>query len=89
MKQSKCWYCCDKIVVIVSEPSIPVKSDFFKFWDIYLQVMVLIVKSITGGSPKRSKSFFLENKVVVNFDIRHGAKKSCQSGHSFRSYGYL
>ena len=31
--------------------------------------------------------FFLENKVVVNF--RHGAKKSGQSGHPFRSYGYL
>ena len=33
--------------------------------------------------------FFLENKVVVNFNFRHGAKKSGQSGHSFRSYGYL
>ena len=36
-----------------------------------------------------SKSFFLENKVVINFDFRHGAKKSGQSGHPFRSYGYL
>ena len=36
-----------------------------------------------------SKSFFLENKVVVNFDFRHGAKKSSQSGHPFQSYGYL
>ena len=36
-----------------------------------------------------SKSIFLENKVVVNFDFRHGAKKSGQSGHPFRSYGYL
>ena len=33
--------------------------------------------------------FFLENKVVVNFNFRHGAKKSGQSGHPFRSYGYL
>ena len=33
--------------------------------------------------------FFLENKVVVNFNFRHGAKKSGQSGHSFRSYGFF
>ena len=36
-----------------------------------------------------SKSFVLENKVVLNFDFRHGANKSGQSGHPFRSYGYL
>ena len=36
-----------------------------------------------------SKSFFLENKVVINFNFRHGAKKSGQSGHSFRSYGFF
>ena len=36
-----------------------------------------------------SKSFFLENKVVVNFNFRHGAKKSGQLGHPFRSYGSL
>ena len=40
-------------------------------------------------NQESSKSFFLENKVVVNFDFRHGAKKSGQSGHPFRSYGYL
>ena len=33
--------------------------------------------------------FFLENKMVINFNFRHGAKKSGQSGHPFRSYGYL
>ena len=33
--------------------------------------------------------FFLENKVVVNFNFRHGAKKSGQSDHSFRSYGFF
>jgi len=33
--------------------------------------------------------FFLENKVVINFNFRHGAKKSGQSGHSFRSYGFF
>ena len=38
---------------------------------------------------KKKNHFFLENKVVVNFDFRHGAKKSGQSGHPFRSYGYL
>ena len=27
--------------------------------------------------------------VVVNFNFRHGAKKSGQSGHSFGSYGYI
>ena len=36
-----------------------------------------------------SKSFFLENKVVINFNFRHGAKKSGQSGHPFRSYGFF
>ena len=33
--------------------------------------------------------FFLENMVVINFNFRHGAKKSGQSGHSFRSYGFF
>ena len=33
--------------------------------------------------------FFLENKVVLNFNFWHGAKNSSQSGHPFRSYGYL
>ena len=33
--------------------------------------------------------FFLENKVVINFNFRHGAKKSGQSGHPFRSYGFF
>ena len=33
--------------------------------------------------------FFLENKVVVNFNFRHGAKKSGQSGCPLWSYGYL
>ena len=36
-----------------------------------------------------SKSVVLENKVLLNFDFRHGAKKSSQSGHPFQSYGYL
>ena len=36
-----------------------------------------------------SKSFFLENKVVINFNFRHGAKKSGPSGHPFRSYGFF
>ena len=29
-----------------------------------------------------SKSFFLENKVVINFDFRHGAKKSGHLDHT-------
>ena len=33
--------------------------------------------------------FFLENKVVLNFNFRHEAKKSGQSGHPFRSYGFF
>ena len=36
-----------------------------------------------------SKSIVLENKMVINFDLRQGAKKSGQLGHPFRSYGYL
>ena len=27
--------------------------------------------------------------MVINFNFRHGAKKSGQSGHSFRSYGFF
>ena len=33
--------------------------------------------------------FFLENKVVINFDFRHGAKKSGRLDHTLQSYGYL
>ena len=44
-----------------------------------------IANAVTVGQ----NHFFLENKVVINFDFRHGAKKSGQSGHPFRSYGYL
>ena len=32
---------------------------------------------------------FLENKVVINFDIRHGAKKSGHLDHTLQSYGYI
>ena len=34
-----------------------------------------------------SKSIVLENKVVINFDFRNGAKKSGHSDHSLQSYG--
>ena len=34
-----------------------------------------------------SKSFFLENKVVINFDCRRGAKKSGHLDYPFKSYG--
>ena len=36
-----------------------------------------------------SKSFFLENKVVLKFDFRNGSKKSGQLDHTLKSYGYL
>ena len=31
--------------------------------------------------------FFLENKVVINFDFRSGAKKSGHLDYPFKSYG--
>ena len=46
-----------------------------------LSIVSLGVKNIGNGW---SKSIVLENKVFFNFDFRHGAKKSGQSGHSFR-----
>ena len=33
------------------------------------------------------KSIVLENKVVINFDFRSGAKKSGHLDYSFKSYG--
>ena len=36
-----------------------------------------------------SKSIVLENKVVINFDFRHGAKKSGRLDHTLQSYSYL
>ena len=33
--------------------------------------------------------FFLENKVVINFDFRHGAKKSGHLDHPLQSYGQI
>ena len=36
-----------------------------------------------------SKSFFLENKVVTNFDFRHWAKKSGHLDHLLQSYGQI
>ena len=35
------------------------------------------------------QNIFLENKVVINFDFRHGAKKSGHLDHTLQSYGYL
>ena len=34
-----------------------------------------------------SKSIVLENKVVINFDFRSGAKKSGHLDYPFKSYG--
>ena len=36
-----------------------------------------------------SKSIVLENKVVLNFDFRHGAKKSGHLDHLLQSYGQI
>ena len=36
-----------------------------------------------------SKSIVLENKVFINFDFRHGAKKSGHLDHTLQSYSYL
>ena len=33
--------------------------------------------------------FFLENKVVINFNFRHGAKKSGQLDHLLQFYGQI
>ena len=41
------------------------------------------------GGRQRSKSFFLENKVVINFNFRHGAKKSGHLDHLLQSYGQI
>ena len=60
--------------------------------DIYRQHSDTVYCSWKGGRQRgngRSKSSFLEDKVLVKFDFRIGAKKSGQSGHSFRSYDYL
>jgi len=50
-----------------------------------------------GTPPKGTKTqtlkrlvkiiFFLENKVVINFDFRSGAKKSGHLDYPFQSYG--
>ena len=42
-----------------------------------------------ANAVKVGQNHFLQNKVVINFNFRHGAKKSGQSGHSFRSYGFF
>ena len=36
-----------------------------------------------------AKIFFLENKVVLDFDFRHGAKKSGRLDHPLQSYGQI
>ena len=72
---------CEKSYVVMSSISI-VSEEALTSWQ---------PPNFEGGGPEAvgENQFFLENKVVVNFDFRHGAKKSGQSGHPFRSYGYL
>ena len=44
------------------------------------------VKNLGNGW---SKSIVLENKVFLNFDFRHGAKKSGFLNHPLQSYGQI
>ena len=44
-----------------------------------------VANAVTVGQ----NNFFLENKVVINFDVRHGAKKSGHLDHTLQSYGSL
>ena len=45
-----------------------------------------VVKNLGNGW---SKSIFLEDKVVVNFNFRHGAKKSGHLDHPLQSYSQI
>ena len=44
------------------------------------------VKNLGDGC---SKSIVLENKVVIDFDFRHGTKKSGFLNHPLQSYGQI
>ena len=44
------------------------------------------VKNLGNGW---SKSIVSENKVVLNFDFRHGAKKTGHLDHPLQSYGQI
>ena len=44
-----------------------------------------VANAVTVGQ----NNSYLENKVVINFDFRHGAKKSDYLDHILQSYGYL
>ena len=60
--------------------------------DIYRRHSDTVYCSRKGGRQRGngwSKSIFLENKVVVNFDFRHGAKKSGHLDHLLQSYGKI
>ena len=46
-------------------------------------------RGVTNAVTIGQNHFFLENKVVVNFDLRHGAKKSGHLDHMLQSYSYL
>ena len=36
-----------------------------------------------------SKSYFIESKVVIDFDFRHGAKESSHFDQPLQSYGQI
>ena len=60
--------------------------------DIYRRQSDTVYCSRKGGRQRGngwSKSFFKENKAVINFDFRHGAKKSGHLDHTLQSSGYL
>ena len=44
-----------------------------------------VANAVTVGQ----NNFFLENKVVINFNIRRGAKKLGHLDHTLQSYGSL
>ena len=46
-------------------------------------------KGVADAVAVGQNLFFLENKVVINFDFRNGAKKSGHLDHPLQSYGQI
>ena len=46
-----------------------------------------ILRGTANAETVGQNNFFLENKVVINFDFRSGAKKSGHLDYPFKSYG--
>ena len=81
-------------IVLLSKTIIFPRDDakLSKFQNEYLVSHILsnickaICKNLGDGWPK---SIVLENKVVIDFDFRHGAKKSGFLNHPLQSYGQI